>query len=188
MRTHLSRSLPLILPGLLLLTGCETWQAGGKDYTSSKGDLTLNVPAGWNFTLLGGTDLTATKEGLPLHRMTVEHLDIKDPLPHSKRTVTPQMSAFEVAEAVLDDLRSDHDMLNFEVAENTPFDLGGRPGFRLVLNYRNAEKLRLSELRYGCLAGSKVYFLRYVAPTRYYFERDRAEVEETAKTFRVLKN
>ena len=175
-----------------LLAGCQIWQPGGTVYTAEKNAFSLAVPAGWNFTTKAvparNADLFATKDGIYLQRLFVDHHLIKDPLPHSKRTITAQMSAFEIAEALVDDVRSNHDLLHFEVNENTPATVGGQPGFKLLLQYQNADRLRLTELRYGALVGDRVYFLRFVAPSRHYFERDVAAFEEAARSFRLNKS
>lgn len=177
------------LAALLLLAGCQTWQPGGTVYTAEKNSFSLTVPAGWHYTTTAmpvrNADLFATKDGIFLQRLVVERHLIKEPLPSSKRTITAQMSPFEIAEAIVDDIRSDRALQHFEVNENTPATVGGQPGFRLLLQYQNADNLRLAELRYGALVGDRVYFLRFIAPARHYFERDVGAVEEAARTFRI---
>lgn len=187
------RKLTVILPALCFaFAGCQVWQPGGTVYTAEKNAFSLTVPAGWSFTTKAmparGADLFATKDGIYLQRLFVDHRAIKEPLPHSKRTITAQMSPFEIAEALVDDIRSNHDLLHFEVNENTPAIVGGRPGFKLLLQYQNADQLRLTELRYGALVGDQVYFLRFIAPSRHYFELDLAAFEEAARTFRLNKS
>ncbi|MBI5690946.1 MAG: hypothetical protein HZC55_12730 [Verrucomicrobia bacterium] len=181
--------IPALFVPLLFLTGCQVWLPGGSTYTADKNAFSVAVPAGWTFTTKAvptpRTDLIATKDGVFLQRLLVEHHPIKDPLPNSKRSLTTAMSPFEIAEAVVDDLRSQRSFQHFEVNENTPATVGGRPGFRLLLQYQTSDKLRLTEIRYGTLVGENLHLLRFVAPTRHYFERDRAAAEEAARSWRV---
>lgn len=182
----------ILIPGLatlLLVSGCQVWQPGGTAFTAEKNVFSLTVPSGWNFTTkaVGGphTDLLATKDGVFLQRLVVEHHLLKDPLPNSKRTLTAQMSPFEIAEAVIDDLRTSRALQHFEVNENTPATVGGQPGFKLLLQFQNSDNLRLAEIRYGSLIGDRLYVLRFTAPARHYFERDLATIEEAARSFRL---
>ena len=101
--------------------------------------------------------------------------------------MTSSLQPFEVAEAVADDLKADHELLNFELVENTPATIGGQPGFKLTFAFRTAEKLCLSETMYGCISGGNLWLIRYRAPSRYYFERDGATFAETVKTFQFAK-
>ena len=182
----------IITPSLaMLLGGCQAWHPGGAVY---KGDtFSLRVPEGWTYAtmrIVGAppADLFATKDGIFLQQLLVEHSAIKDPLPHSKRILTAQMTPFEAAEAITGDLRSDHKLLHFDVTGNTPATVGGHAGFKLVLHYQTAEKLRVAEVRYGAIMGDRIYFLRFVAPERYYFEHDLAVFEESARTFQLGKS
>jgi hypothetical protein len=179
-----------LLAVVFAFAGCQAgWQSGGSTYTADKNAFSIQVPAGWYYTSNLGpvraADLFATKDGIYLQRLIVDHHAIKDPLPNSKRTVTNTMSPFEIAEAVVDDFRSDHALLHFEINDNTPAVVGGRPGFRLLMRYRNQENLQLAELRYGALVGDRIYFVRFVAPARHYFDQDVAAFEAAARTFQL---
>lgn len=185
------RKLIVVLLALSLAACQQIWQPGGSVFTAEKNAFSVTVPAGWSFTTRAvparNVDLMASKEGIFLQRMLIEHHVIKDPLPNSKRTIAAQMTPFEIAEAVVDDLRADRATPQFEVNENIPTVVGGQSGFRLVLQYQNADNLRLTEIRYGALMGDKVYFVRFVAPSRYYFARDRMTFDLAASSFKLNK-
>jgi hypothetical protein len=177
--------LTLALPVLatLWLTGCQLWNPGGTSYTGQDGAFTVRTPANWMYATRLGNDLLATKDGPILQQIIIEHHDLKEALPHSNRTLTANLAPYEVAEAVTDNLRADHSLLGLEIQENVPVDVGGRPGFKLVFSFRTEEKLRLSEQCYGCLAGGRLWLLRYRAPSRHYFARDQADFETMVKDF-----
>lgn len=173
---------------LALLVGCQMWNPGGVPFTDKDGAFTVRVPADWMFATAFGNDFTASKEGVILQQIVVEHRELKESLKNSKRMLTAALAPLEVAEAYADDLRSNHALLAFEIKENTPAQLGSQPGFHLVYSFRTEEKLRLTEECYGCIISGKLWLLRYRAPSRHYFESDRAVFAETARTFQFGKS
>lgn len=187
------RPKSLIAPAilvLLLLAGCQTWQSGGSRTTASNGTYSLEVPSGWMFhpTLAGG-QLLATQDGSLLQRLFVEQLDLTKPLPHSKRTVSDKLSAFEVGETVVDDLRANHALLGLEIKENVPVNFGGQPGFKIHYTYHVADpaNFQVAEVRYGAVHGGKLHFLVFTAPARHYFERDIGAATAAAQSFKFAK-
>ncbi len=176
-----------LLLSLALFAGCETWLPGGAVATDKKGAFTVRAPSGWMYATAFSQDFVASKDGPTLQQIWVQHHELKEALPHSKRVLTSSLQPFEVAEAVADDLKANHELLNFEVVENTPATVGGQPGFKLTFAFHTAEKLRLSETMYGCISGGNLWLIRYRAPSRYYFERDGATFAETVKTFQFAK-
>ena len=151
----------------------------GKDHA-----FTITPPAGWMYTT-AASDLLASKEGPVLQRIVVEHTDLTKLPKDTKRAVSPGMSAFEAAEAVIGELRADQKMQGFDLKENAPATVGGHPGFKIVFSYRTPDKLYLSEARYGALVGNVLWSVNYVAPARHYFERDAATFESAVQTFRI---
>jgi len=189
MRTQILK-LSAALALLLALAGCQIWQAGGVTAKSKDGLASVSVPAGWVFTPAmpaGKSDLLATKDGALLQRMTLNHHEIKEPLPNSKRTLDGKQSAYELAEAVADDLRANREMLALKLLENTPVDLGGHAGFRIIVEYGVADPqgLKIREAHYGCIVGGRLYDLSFAAPARHYFERDLAAFDAAAKTLQI---
>ena len=176
--------IPLVSTGLLLLAGCVApWLPGGTPYTTGKGEFTLSPPAGWVFTENPPGHILATMDGVILQQFTVEAREFKDALPTSKRTLTAGLAPLELAEAVTDDLRADHQLLGLEVKETKLAELDGRPGFKTVITYHTEDKLRLTAAIYGCIEKDRLYLIRLVAPTRHYFERDDPAFEATVASF-----
>lgn len=175
---------------ILVLSGCQVWQEGGSTFRTRDGKASLHVPNGWMFTsaaAIAQGDMLATRDGVLLQRMVLEHHELEKPLALTKRKLTPALSPYELAEAVVDDLRSNRELSSFEVHDNSPATVGGRPGFRLVTSFRvpAPEGLRVTEIRYGTIVGERLYTLRFTAPTRHYFERDLAIFESAAQTLQL---
>ena len=170
-----------------LLGGCQLpqWQPGGGTHTVGDGTFSVNVPPDWMYLEGRAGHLVATNDGLYLQRINMERTELKEPLSYSKRVLTANLTPLELAEAVADDLRADHAMMGLEVVENTPAELDGHPGFKLVITYHTEGNLRVSEAIVGAIVGENLYVLVYAGPTRYYFDRDRARFDEVVKSFRV---
>jgi hypothetical protein len=188
MRTKILISLfALAIAGLI---GCQTveWKAGGTPHTAKDGDFTVTVPEGWTFAERLPGNIVGTRDGLLLQRLMVERRELKDPLPVSKRVLAASLTPLELAEAITDDLRANRSLLGIEVTESQPATVGGQSGFKLLINFHTADKLRGSEAIFGCIKGDRLYLLVFIAPARHYFTHDLAAFEEAAKTFQFGKS
>jgi hypothetical protein len=170
-----------------LLSGCQMWNPGGTRVSGKNDAFSIVPPAGWMYATSLGPGLIASKEGLVLQNLVVEQFDLTKPLPNSKRTLSATLAPFEAAEAVLDDLRANRELLGFDVKENTPTTVAGQPGFKIVFSYRTKDRLHLTEARYGTIADQKLWIVRYSAPARHYFERDLPVFEEAVRSFQLKK-
>ena len=175
------RLLPVIA-AVLLLAGCGNWaRTGGRLEQDGR---SLDLPAGW-YRLKDVGYLLMTKDGPPLQSVTARRYPVDMPLPCTARTVSEGMLPAEVAEAVLDDLSFDERIGHFEVLENRPAPVAGKPGFRLSFVGRDRQDLAYRSVVYGVLAGRWLHLIRYDAPQRYYFDRDLAAFEAVAASIRL---
>jgi hypothetical protein len=170
-----------VLAILLLVAGCGAWSRVKGPYTGV--DYTVDLPStGW-FRLKGVDQLLLTREGLRLQSMQIMRLPVVGFLPHSQRSLDPDMTPLEASTTIADDLSFDASIGHFEVLESRPTMVGGRPGFRLVADYRDLQDLQYRMVYYGVLSGWWFYCLRYDAPLRHYYERDLAAFERMAGSF-----
>lgn len=179
----------LLALALAVFAGCQIWNPGGVTVTGKNDAFTVRAPDGWKYATSIGHDFTASKDGPILQQIWIEHRDLKDKdvLPNSKRTLAANLSAFELGEAVADDIRADHKLFALEMKESAPATIGDQEGFKITFSFRTEDKLRLSETVYGCISGGKLWLLRYRAPTRHYFDRDAATFAQTVSSFRFGK-
>lgn len=179
---------PLLKPFLailfLLTAGCVSWQYGGPVHTAGSGDYTLQIPNDWLFLEKPKGHIVATRESQFIHRIEVERRELKNALPNSKKPIPATLTPLELAEALLDDLRSDRSILQPEVLENAPVAVGDQPGFKFVVSFQTQEKLRLTMAVHGCIRTNRLYLLKYTAPTRHYFGRDRATFDRVAASLK----
>lgn len=176
----------LVLSGLALLSGCQvaTWQPGGNTVTATAGDYAVRVPAQWMF-VERPAGLVATNDGLFLQRAGIYRHDLKRPLAYSKRTLQPNATPLELAEAVADDMRADRALHELNVSEIQPAEVGGLAGCKLTLQFHDEENLRFTQVIYACLSADTLYLLHFKAPTRHYFAHDAAAFAELVGSFRI---
>ena len=97
------------------------------------------------------------------------------------------MTPLESAEVIVDEFRSNTDLTNHEVVENSPTQLGGHSGFKLHYAYRAEDRLKMEGLFYGALVGPWLYYMIYEAPAQHYFKKDLQVFETTRKTLKIDK-
>ena len=77
-------------------------------------------------------------DGLSLQSFLVRSDKLNKALPQSERTLSPGLSAYELAEIIVDDMKVDPAFNALSVLNNEPALIGGQPGFKVTLAYRNA--------------------------------------------------
>jgi hypothetical protein len=169
-----------------ILAGCAPWSPTGGLYKSDKDLYSVDLPQGWMRSDMGKGFLM-TRDGLVLQHIQIQRYDLKEGLKNTKKKLNKEMLPHEVAEVALDDFASIPDVHNFEVQENTPAEIGGVSGFRVVYNWKTKDGLRVRSVQYGFISGEWFYSLRYDAARRYYFEKDRDAFEKVVQSFKLIK-
>src|SRR3982751_5841591 len=93
------------------------------------------------------------------------------------------MRVQELADMMLDDIRADLTIMAVQLMENSPAQLGGMPGFKLVFGYRNKGGLLKQAVIYGCVQRGHLYSLVYNASRRHYFGLDLPTFESVKNSF-----
>ncbi len=167
------RSLRALIPALLLLalSGCATWGPGGAPHRHREG-YSVTIPAGWIFHPSMGGELLATRDGLVLQRLTIRHLKLPHTLPLSKRELTAALTPYELAEIFTDEGKADRTLSQFAVSQQSAVKIGRCDGVRFDFSYATQDGLRLSGRRWLVKRDGDLWLAAYLAPTRYYYERD----------------
>lgn len=171
----------LLLCALALLSGCQGWTRGGA-HTSDLG-YRVETPSGWIYHPTLGGEFVATRQGLFLQRIHVSQRNLETPLPHSKRTLTATLTPFELAEAIVDEMKADRSFQQLAILENVPTTLGGKPAVRITFEYRVENDARMKSIRYHSLQGKHLYTVGLGAPARHYFDDALPAFETTVRSF-----
>lgn len=175
----------ILIISLALLAGCAPWVQVGGPFQSTPNNFSVELPEGW-MRLNTNDYLLTTRDGVLLQNIRIIRHYIDQPLVRTKKSFEKGMLPQEIAEVIVDDLSSTPELLNFEVMENSPAEIAGIPGFRLVFGHKSKDGLRFKNIRYGFMADDWVYSLEYSAAARYYFEKDLGTFERVVSSFRLV--
>jgi hypothetical protein len=170
-----------------LIVGCVPWTKVGGTYTSGDMECRAELPEGWRKHNMTSDALLITRDGMTLQWIRIERTPLDDELEHTKKKLGKDMLPHEVAEIIVDDLRSDSGMLKLAVMDHEPADVGGTPAFRLLYTHETPKGLDIKTLRYGFITDTWFYSLMYSAPARHYFDRDIAAFEEVTASFELVR-
>ncbi|MBI4524904.1 MAG: hypothetical protein HY695_13965 [Deltaproteobacteria bacterium] len=176
---------------------------GGRHVASSE-NFAVDLPQGWrqhnlsadplgSFTAmlekrrkLSWDVIRLTRDGLVLQQICIGRIPVAEELPHTKRKLEQKMIPLEAAEVIGDDIRSNSNLTQQEIIENTPATVGGYSGFKLHYIYRTEDRLKVEALFYGALVGPWLYYVLYEAPAQHYFAKDLQLFDRTRASFQIL--
>jgi len=168
-----------------LSAGCihddSPWRSAGGKYDSGNWfgpRIAMPLPADWMKRNFVEDGLVATRDGFNLQEIAVGRVDPGKPLQHTKKVVSKGMRPNELAEVLLDDLRAGGVVNGLRVLDTRPATLGGVPGFRTTVSFKDGRGLKLKAVICGMIVEDRAFRITYVAPARYYFDRDLATFEE----------
>jgi hypothetical protein len=166
----------------LLLGGCmgmmyDEWpyRPAGKVYAEWSligADVRMPLPPGWMKLNGLSNALVATRDGFNLQTLRFRRIDLEKKLPHTLKVIRKTMRPDEVAEVLLDDLRTDGTALGLQILDTRPAQFAGRPGFRATVLFKDPDGLRYKAVLSGAIIEGYAWQLTYVAAARFYFDRD----------------
>jgi hypothetical protein len=171
----------------LAVSGCATWVAVGGKHTERAHNFEVALPEGWRKLNPASDGLLITRDGFSLQLIRVSRIAIDRELPHAKKKFGRKMLPQEAADIVIDNFKSNPNIMAQSILSNKPAVIGGQAGFRLHTSYRTTEGLTKNGLLYGFICGEWYYELIFEAPQRYYFEKDAATFERVKESFRLIK-
>ena len=191
--------MKLLLNIILILsthTACAgqhaTWSMANSKPFVDNDQIAVEWPSAWMMFMPAESDevakqngflLLVTRDGVGLQAMSLRKLPIAQGFAHTKKKVVPGMLPQDVAEVVLDDIRSNPTYTNPQLIETSPATLGDVPGFKLEVKYRNKIGLPKETTYYGCVKNDFLYMLIYEAPQRYYYPGDLPAFEAVKNSF-----
>jgi hypothetical protein len=153
------------------------WKSAGGGYDSGNWfgpRISFTLPADWMQRNFVEDGLLATRDGFNLQSISVKRVDPDKPLPNTKKLVTRSMRPNELAEVLVDDLRASGKLHALKVLETRPIALGGAPGFRATVTFKNGWGLKMKAVVCGAMVEGRAWRIMYVAPARHYFDLDLA--------------
>jgi hypothetical protein len=178
--------LVFLLIGIVFIVGCAPWSVVGGPYKDSALNIKVDLPDGWK-KKNNTTSLIITNDGTGLQLIQINRMEVKKELTFSKKKFTAGMLPQEVAQLVVDNFKSNPNIVGQEVLENNPETIGGQQGFKLVISWNTIDGLKSKSVLYGFLLGKWYYELIYEAPVRYYYEKDVAAFEKIKDSFSLIK-
>lgn len=196
MKTRLARSLAPRLAALVaacaLLPGClqknTPWDPIGGRYDSGNwfgARFALDLPQDWMMMNFVEDGLIATRDGFNLQVIRVRKIGFGADLPHTKKKIAKGMGPRELAEVLLDDLRSDGKANALQVLETRPATIAGAKGFRTTVAFKDAHGLPFRAVLCGVAAEGWAWQIVYRAPARHYFDRDLPAFDAALSSMRI---
>ena len=176
-----------MLVGIVVFGCVSAWTPVSGLYDMGAENFAVTLPEGWRRYNQVANKVIITRQGLRLQRIAIFRTPIDKKLPFTHKMILPDMLPQEVAEVVIDNLKSNPNISNGVVLENDPVLISGLAGFKFVYAFRTKDGLDKKGVFYGLLQGDQLYKLVYEAPQRYYFDRDLQTFETTVASFRLIK-
>lgn len=169
---------------LTVIPGCGPWRTTGGMYSGDKFEVEL--PEGW-VRAAKSDGLLMTRDGFPLQTIYIgrERVD-RYKLQYTKKKLAKGMLLQELAEVLIDNMKSNPAMTNLEVKENVPARISNVPMAKIVVQFRNKDRLQIKYISYRFINDNYLYTISYTAPGRYYFDRDVKAFEKIVAGFHFL--
>lgn len=172
----------------LLLAGCikRPWTPTLEtEYVATSQNVSLRLPKGW---MLSSREdiLLATRDGVLLQNVLVETIGVEDDLKHTEKKFSRGMLPLDQAGVILDNMASNPNWSAFKVHSKKPAEIAGHPGFRTEVTFKDEEGLKYRGVLYGFMQNNWFYLIRYMAPERHYFSRDKGIFEEVVKSIKLI--
>lgn len=181
----MTRRLAILLCAAGLLGGCihddRPWRPVGGLYDSGNwfgARISMPLPDEWMKRNFVEDGLIATRDGFNLQTISISRADPGKELKYTKKKVAKGMRPNELAEVLLDDLRSSGKANGLSVLDTRPLTIGGSPGFRTTVAFKDGWGMRVKAVICGTIVGDRAFRIVYVAPARYYFDKDLATFDD----------
>ncbi len=146
----------------------------------------VNIPEGWR-KIDNNRYLLLTKENPFQQYILVQNRPIGKSFRHTKKKMHTTMLPEEAAQIVVDELISDQNLLNLKLLNNTPLNISGYDGFKILYTYQDGEGHTFKTLYYGFIKADTFFNLRFTAADRFHFQRDIDAFRLMLKSLEIVK-
>ena len=152
---------------------------------SSPSHFDVAIPAGWQKHTTKKFFLIYKKDPLRQYILAQER-PLDKPFKFSKKSLTAGMQSQEVATVVIDELRSDKQLLNLVVIESAPATIKGNEGCRILFTDGLGDGSNYKTLYLGFIRGASYVSLRLNVAADKDFDRDLQAFNEVVDSMRFL--
>jgi hypothetical protein len=129
-----------------------------------------------------------TRDGLALQQIEVSRRSVDTELSFTKKKLSKDMLPQEISEVIKDNIRSNPNIMNQQFISDTPAQVGGHPGLKLIYTYQTKGGLTKKGMIYCILLDNWCYELQYEAPERHYFAKDLPAFNRVKESFKLIKD
>jgi hypothetical protein len=147
---------------------------------------TIDIPEGWR-KIDNNRYLFVTKESPFLQYIMVQNRPIDRSFRYTKKKIKKEMLPEEAAQIIVDELISDQNLVKLKLLDNTPAEIKGHDGFKILYTYSDSKGQTFKTLYYGFIKADTFFNLRFTAVDRLYFQRDIGAFKRMLNSFQVIK-
>ena len=176
----------LLIFVVLAFSGCVAWtKLSGRVYQEKGFGFRAEMAADWmRYSLV--PYFLMTKDGIVLDSIFVERVRFNKKLDHTKKTYFEEMTAEELAEIEIDNIKSD-DSIDIDLISNRLERVDNRLAFRAeYIETINETGLKVHAIQYGFVEGKWIYRIIYKAVEQHYFPLTKGAFERFIETFQLI--
>jgi hypothetical protein len=169
------RSIMLAL-AVLTLTGCAVWtrlDAGPLTH----GGVTIVAPTDWVHLNARKEGILITRDGAMIQSIQTDFMEGDKIFPKTRQAFAKGTPPQDLAQHVIGEMRQLPGMSGLEVKQVDPATVAGRPGFRVLTEWRNERGATYQRVVAGAEVDGGLLVVQYQALKRYFFARDLGEFE-----------
>ncbi|RJQ87123.1 MAG: hypothetical protein C4519_01200 [Desulfobacteraceae bacterium] len=168
------------------LNGCSAvWEPVRGRIESSR--WSVQAPEGW-MRFVAPTYEMLSKDGPYLQYIFIQERPVSAAFKYTQQHIEADMLPHELARVVIDNLQGDPQISGFTLLANSPAQIGGKAGFKLVYTHQDRQGLDMKTIYYGTVHSDRFLNLRYTAAQRHYFNVDMYTFEQVFKSLRLSVN
>jgi hypothetical protein len=180
MKRLLCFSLLICVVGFLACT-----HSGGLNKPASFG-YKVDIPEGWR-QIDNNRYLLVTKDNPFQQYILVQNRPVGKSFRHTQKRMRTSMLPEEAAQIIIDELISDQNLVNLKLLNNSPENINGYDGFKILYTYQDAEGHAFKTLYYGFIKEDTFFNLRFTASDGFHFQKDIEAFRYVLRSFEIVK-
>jgi len=105
-----------------------------------------------------------------------------------KINLSKDMPLEQIAKLLVENIKHKDGVKDLEPIRSGAAQINGKPGYQFFVTYKTASGIRMKRMNYILRENDSLYFLAYVAPKRYYFDKYLGIFEKVVANFQLGKS